>query len=509
MATLRTAALSVLFVGGLTFAPAARATFPGTNGSIVYTASAGGPPASRRIDSVYLGAEGSSVPDKANLPSTGVGLGGNSFDPSWSADGRSLAFASTRTGNSQIYAVQLDLSRRLTPYCGVEVCRLTTDSAEDYDPSWSPDGRHIVFTSTRDGSPQIYRMNASGGEVTRLTFDNATDQQATWSQSGAIAFASSRNGTPEIYVMNEDGGEVRQVTNQPGLTTDPSWSPDGRELAYANGAAVGSFQVFTIKLAGGSPRQLTTTLPDNKLPAWSPDGSKILITQGPALSPYTSLAVLDAKTGTLVDPYLASGGDGNWAPLPEPPSNVAPATNTTIARPVAGTVTVNPGQTSPLTPAPTSSSASPITRPVALPVEATYDTTHGEVELSVASGTASAPQLSSVAITGGLFAFGRHGRAALPTVRLLGHASGCSRGRRAIASRARQPHVRGHSKGRMQAEGGAGRAASKGTSWEVRNTCAGTLYRVFEDSLVVTDPRRAHPIRVTAGHHYLVRFLHR
>lgn len=501
---LRATALTLLLAAGLAFAPSARAAYPGTNGSIVYTVPEGGPLTLRRIESVYLGPEGFAVPDKADLRATGVDRGGDAFDPSWSADGHTLAFASTRSGHKQIYAVKLDFARNLVPFCGVEVCRLTNDSAEDYDPAWSPDGQQIVFTSTRDGSPQIYRMTASGGEVARLTFDNGVDQQATWSQSGRIAFVSNRTGTPEVYVMNADGGEVRQLTNQSGLSTDPTWSPDGSEIAYANGQ-VGSFQVFAIKLTGGPPRRLTGSSPDNKFPAWSPDGTKILITQGPALSGGTYLGVIEAKTGALLPGYLGLGGDGNWAPLPAPPGNATPSTPgaTAIANPLGGEVTVNPGP--PATSAPPTS-ASTLRGAVEVPVNSTYNTTQGTVGLAVASGVASAPSVSTAVVTGGRFALVQRRPSAVPTIRLLGRASGCARARASIARNRRQAHVSGHSKGPLKVEANAGRAASKGTRWEVRETCQGSLYRAFEDTLVVTDPHRRKPIRVTAGHRYLVRF---
>ena len=500
----RATALTLLLTAGLALASSAWAAYPGTNGSVVYTVPEGGPPALRRIESVYLGPDGFAVPDKADLRATGVDRGGDAFDPSWSADGHALAFASTRSGHKQIYAVKLDFARNLILFCGVEVCRLTNDSAEDYDPAWSPDGQQIVFTSTRDGSPQIYRMTASGGEVARLTFDNGTDQQATWSQSGRIAFVSNRTGAPEVYVMNANGGEVRQLTNQSGVSADPSWSPDGSEIAYANGL-VGSFQVFVVKLAGGPPRRLTDSPADSKFPAWSPDGRKILVTQGPALSGETYLEVIEAKTGASLPGYLGFGGDGNWAPLPAPPSNATPSAPgiTAIANPLGGRVTVNPGP--PATSA-SATSASTLGGPVEAPVNSTYDTRQGTVGLAVASGGVSAPSVSTAVITGGRFALVQRRPSAVPTIRLLGRASGCARARATIARRRLAPHVRGHSKGRLKVEANAGRAASKGTRWEVRETCQGSLYRAFEDTLLVTDPHRTKPIRVTAGHHYLVRF---
>jgi TolB protein len=65
---------------------------------------------------------------------------------------------------------------------GGNVRRLTNHPAFDYDSPWSPDGRRIAFTSTRDGRSQIYVMDADGGNVQRLTNSPADDWQPTWAR---------------------------------------------------------------------------------------------------------------------------------------------------------------------------------------------------------------------------------------------------------------------------------------------------------------------------------------
>ena len=83
---------------------------------------------------------------------------------------------------------------------GSGVTRLTGNDAVDGSPSWSPDGRRIAFDSTRDGNREIYVMNADGSGVTRLTHNPADDGYPAWSPDGRhIAFDSDRDGNREIY----------------------------------------------------------------------------------------------------------------------------------------------------------------------------------------------------------------------------------------------------------------------------------------------------------------------
>lgn len=535
----RAASVTLLAGASLAVAPAASATFPGTNGAIVYTTPEGGPPAPRHIESVYLGSQGTLVPDSANLSATPVDRGGEAFDPAWSADGRSLAFASTRSGDKQIYTVQLDFARRLLAPCAASPCQLTHGAGDSYDPSWSPDGQTLAFTSTDSGSPQIYTMDANGGEVTRLTFDNAVDQQATWSSSGQIAFTSDRAGTAQLYTMNASGGEQRPLTSLSDGVTDPSWSPDGTRIAFASGVP-GSYQIYVVAVAGGPPVQLTHFQADNKFPQWSPDGTKLLIAHGPALTAETYVEEIDARTGQRLSGPLARGGDASWAPLPTvaqtPPTNgqqaappppeaanAAVAGTAAVASPLEGKVSVTAGHLE----ASSSQASSPLHAPVVLPVDSTYNATHGVVSLAFAKSTSPSPSASTLpstapgasppppasstaiataVVNGGMFSVSQNGAKGVPTVRLLGSPGPCA-GKDATLARRRGARVRGRTRGSWRGlhdhEGSLG--VKGDPEWEIQATCRGTLYRAITGFIVVTDPHRRRPVRVTAGHHYLVR----
>ncbi|MHC4533602.1 MAG: TolB family protein, partial [Planctomycetota bacterium] len=143
-----------------------------------------------------------------------------------------IAFVSSRDGNHEIYAINIDGSGQK---------RLTDNFADDKCPSWSPDGEKIIFQSDRDGNNAIYVMNADGSEQKRLTSEGS-NTGPSWSPDGKrIAFVSS-NVTFEIYVMNIDGSGRRCLTDHTRAFHDganlvllgPCWSPDGKKIVFTS-----------------------------------------------------------------------------------------------------------------------------------------------------------------------------------------------------------------------------------------------------------------------------------
>jgi TolB protein len=103
---------------------------------------------------------------------------------------------------------------------GSNQTRLTNNPAEDFQPSFSPDGNRIAFVSDRDGDREIYVMNADGLNQTRLTDSLSFNFEPSFSPDGSkIAFESNR----EIYVMNADGSNPINLTNNPAFDQSPSW----------------------------------------------------------------------------------------------------------------------------------------------------------------------------------------------------------------------------------------------------------------------------------------------
>jgi len=187
--------------------------------------------------------------------------GGVNSSPSISPDGKKVAFASSIDGNVDIWVI---------PFEGGQAQRLTTARGIDTQPAWAPNGRQIAFTSTRAGTPQIYLMDADGTNVRRLSFGGQFHDEAEWSLDGTRVVCTTRdNGLFKLATIDTITNE-RTVIPAPGNNESPCFSPDGSMLAFESDRT-GEPQVF-ITDADGVPHQLTTE-GRNHSPAWIGTGS--------------------------------------------------------------------------------------------------------------------------------------------------------------------------------------------------------------------------------------------
>ena len=216
---------------------------------------------------------------------------GHSAYPAWSPDGSRIAFTSDRDGSVDIYAMNAD---------GSGVTRLTNDRAWDLVPAWSPDGSRIALISNRDAFAgrggdfflnfRVHVMNADGSGVTRLTSGSAFETTPAWSPDGSrIAFASNRDASElrdddlagtQIYVMNADGSGVTRLTGASEASDySPAWSPDGSRIAFASDRGDSqrvNSDIYVMNADGSGITRLTGNSDwDDGFPAWSPDGSRI------------------------------------------------------------------------------------------------------------------------------------------------------------------------------------------------------------------------------------------
>ncbi len=148
-----------------------------------------------------------------------VGRFSDNLSPTFSPDGRQVAFVSTRAGLPQIYVMAVDGTRQelFAPFdYGV--------TGSSFAPEWSPDGTRITFHRDVQGSPQVFIMDVRSRVVRQLT-SAGRNEDATWAPDGRhLAFVSDRTGTRQIWVIDIETGRIRQLTTVGGASL-PAWSP--------------------------------------------------------------------------------------------------------------------------------------------------------------------------------------------------------------------------------------------------------------------------------------------
>ncbi len=146
---------------------------------------------------------------------------------------------------------------------------LTRGQSNDRQPVYSPDGDWILFSSNRSGNLDLWEISRKSGAVRRITDDTAEDWDPGFTSDGKILWSSNRSGPYEVWMANSDGGNARQVTHDGVDAENPTATPDGRWIAYASGdpAKLGIWKIHPD--GTGAVRLAEGTL---QVPEISPDG---------------------------------------------------------------------------------------------------------------------------------------------------------------------------------------------------------------------------------------------
>lgn len=148
--------------------------------------------------------------------------------PRVSPDDSKLLYCSNCLGsgvNSEIILIEPD---------GSNAVNLTNHPSADKYGSWSPDGTKVLFQSNRSGNFQLFIIDIDSGELTQLTDNEGDNIHGDWSVNNQIVFISDRDGEYELFTMNADGTDQRQITFNEDKDVLPSWSPDGKRIAFSS-----------------------------------------------------------------------------------------------------------------------------------------------------------------------------------------------------------------------------------------------------------------------------------
>ena len=224
---------------------------------------------------------------------------------SWSADSKRLVFQTTGRdvsvpNNSDIFIYTIE-----------------TDTIEpvvespffDSDPTFSPDGKSIAYASDIDGNFELYTKVLATGEVRRLTNNPGHESFPSYSPDGTqIIFNSDREKeNNDVYLINTDGGDVRKITDSPGWDAAPpnTWSRDGTQLLILSDRE-GPESVYVINIDPFAPKLVSSDIESEHPldPSFSPDGNRIVYQTQDGIR----LLDLESKDDTFVFKTSAGGG---------------------------------------------------------------------------------------------------------------------------------------------------------------------------------------------------------
>jgi Tol biopolymer transport system component len=239
------------------------------------------------------------------------------FSPAWSPNGESIAFVSDRSGEHDIYLLDVDTEELPTNLTEEIVWPDERTGSNEYDPTWSNDGKSILFTSYGGSDEDIWRIGEDGSGLTNLTENHqpGNDRYGSSSPDGEyILFQSDREGNHDIFLMGSDGSLPVNLTRTPHANeTNPTW---------VTGGDFGGDLHFTFQIAP-SAEGLPVTAVKRDIFLASPDFDAYLDSHKiplKTLYPVTQSREIDAYSAavSLSGNYLLYGG--YVESVPEEPS---------------------------------------------------------------------------------------------------------------------------------------------------------------------------------------------
>nr|WP_246480065.1 Tol-Pal system beta propeller repeat protein TolB [Motiliproteus sediminis] len=188
------------------------------------------------------------------------------LSPTWSQDGKRLAYVSFESRRPAIYIQDVSTGKRE---------RMASFRGLNGAPAFSPDGRKLALTLSKDGNPEIYVMDIATKALTRVTKHYGIDTEPNWTADGrSIIFTSNRGGMPQIYSVELENGWVERLTFEGDYNARGRLTQDGRHLVLVH-RNNGVFHIAVQDLKTGRFDILTETYLDES-PSIAPNGSMVI-----------------------------------------------------------------------------------------------------------------------------------------------------------------------------------------------------------------------------------------